>query len=150
MGAADAQGGAGRKGGAQHDTELSSCYGDSDMLLMHPEDWGRSSLQVGRRTELFFSYVIVVHNEDEKVSVGMSAWQWVCESETWQSSQGGGHNFGEPSTERCSLIEITKLVWVSEGLLVLLPVCSQFPNSQCPPNTLLSSAQLWLLPLEGD
>lgn len=55
MGAADGQGGVVRKGGAQHDTQLSSCHGDSDMLVMHPEDWSRSSLRVGRRTECSFS-----------------------------------------------------------------------------------------------
>lgn len=73
----------------------------------------------------------------------MSSWftmrtrksQWVCQLGSGYVSlklgkvvRVGGHNFGEPSTERCSLIEITRLVWVSEGLLVLLRVCVSIPK----------------------
>lgn len=54
MGAADGQGGVVRKGVAQHDTQLSSCHGGSDVLVMHPEDWSRSSCSWGGGLSVLF------------------------------------------------------------------------------------------------
>lgn len=53
--AADGQGGVVKDRETHCDTQLSSYHGDSDVLVMHPKDWSRSSLRVGRRTECSFS-----------------------------------------------------------------------------------------------